>query len=48
MQIETKERIIGRGNTVISPSPKKEREMLDKEGNIIDPRTKQIIKRVNE
>jgi len=33
-----------RGGTFISPNLKKTREMIDKAGNIIDPRTKQIIK----
>ena len=32
----------------IDPNPVRIREMLDKDGNVIDPVTKQIIKRVNE
>ena len=33
-----------RGRVVVSLSPKRERVMLDINGNQIDPRTKQIIK----
>lgn len=49
MQIHTREGIVGNkpssgGSTVISANPKKEKEMLDKFGNVIDPRTKQVIK----
>jgi hypothetical protein len=29
----------------IDPNPIKTREMLDRDGNVIDPQTKQIIKR---
>lgn len=40
------------GNTkktvFIDPNPRKEKEVLDKHGNVIDPRTKQIIKTAEE
>lgn len=32
-------------SVVVSSNPIRIREMLDKEGNVIDPRTKQIIRR---
>jgi len=53
MKIQTRERVIGaasQGNssTVISANPVREREMLDRHGNVIDPRTKQIIKRAQD
>ena len=47
MQIKQTERTISKkeSNVVISSNPVRIREMLDKNGNVIDPRTKQIIKR---
>ena len=38
----------GRPRVVIDPNPRKERERLDKDGNIIDPRTKEIIKKAED
>lgn len=35
-------------SVVIDPNPKREREFLDASGNIIDPKTKQIIKKYEE
>lgn len=46
--VTEKSSVINRGSTVISPNIKTERVFLDKDGNEIDPRTKQIIKRNNE
>lgn len=34
----------GRVSVSISSNPRKEKEMLDKDGNVINPRTKQIIR----
>ncbi len=48
INIKTRERKIEQGSTFISPNLKKEIMMLDKYGNEIDPRTRQIIKRNNE
>ena len=47
MKISNTERVVGGGqkSTFIDPNPRREREMLDKDGNVIDPRTKQIIRR---
>lgn len=49
MRIQTQEKVIAPtqqgGGTFISMNPKRERELLDKFGNVIDPRTKQIIKK---
>ena len=36
------------GGVVISQNIQKESERLDKHGNVIDPRTKQVIKKANE
>ncbi len=41
--IQTNERKIKSGGTFIAQNLKKESIMLDKDGNQIDPRTKQII-----
>lgn len=35
-------------NVVISPTLKKEREFIDRQGNIINPRTKEIIQKKEE
>lgn len=35
-------------NTIISPNIKKVSDRLDKSGNIIDPRTKQVIEQVEK
>ncbi len=32
----------------IDPNPRKTREMLDRDGNVIDPVTKQVIRKNNE
>jgi hypothetical protein len=47
MQIKHTERIVGRpeSSVTISSNPKREREFLDKQGNVIDFKTKQIIKK---
>lgn len=37
-----------RPRVVVSPNIKKVSERVDSNGNIIDPRTKQVIKRVDE
>ncbi len=47
-QQETKVVTPNQGKVTISMSPRKEREMLDKDGNVIDPRSKQILKSVNQ
>ena len=36
------------GKTVIADNIQKVSERLDMEGNVIDPRTKQIIRKANE
>ena len=36
------------GGVYISPNLIKNSEMIDEFGNVIDPRTKQIIKKANE
>ncbi len=38
----------GGKSTFIDPNPRRERETLDKYGNVIDPRTKQIIKKAED
>jgi len=43
-----REGVINKGKTVISPNLKKESVMLDRNGNVIDPRTKQIINKAEE
>lgn len=50
MKIQNQERTINRSSrsTFVDPHPHKEREMLDKDGNVIDPRTKQIIKKIDK
>jgi hypothetical protein len=50
IQPTNRERVVSQGErrTFISPHPRKEREMLDKDGNVINPITKQIIKRAEE
>lgn len=52
MDILNKERsgtvVPSKGKVVISQRPVKTRERLDKDGNIVDPRTKQIIKKADE
>jgi hypothetical protein len=46
MQIKQREHVASTKKSVfIDPNPRKEREMLDRDGNVIDPRTKQIIRR---
>lgn len=49
MQINTTEKVLvpaqKRGRVVISTNPVREREMLDIDGNVIDPRTKRIIRK---
>ncbi len=47
MQIHTHERVAGpnKSGVVIDPNPKKEREVLDRDGNVINPRTKEIIRK---
>ncbi len=35
-------------SVTIDPNPRKEKEMIDRDGNVIDPRTKQIIRKNNE
>lgn len=32
-------------NVVISPNIKKEKEMINRDGNVIDPKTKRVIKK---
>lgn len=45
MKIHNNERpVSNRPAVTIDPNPRRERELLDKDGNVIDPRTKQIIK----
>lgn len=50
MKIQTQERTVQptQRRTFIDPNPVRVREMLDKDGNVIDPRTKQIIRRADE
>ena len=50
MQIQNTERIVGKqeSSVTISSNPKREREFLDKQGNVIDPRTKQVIKKAEQ
>lgn len=50
MQINQNHKVVGSSqrSVIIDPNPKKEREMLDKDGNVIDPRTKQIIKKAED
>ena len=50
MKIQTRERIIGGSNksTFIATNLRKEREMLDRNGNVIDPRSKQIIRKAED
>lgn len=49
MKINTNERAgSSEKSTFIDPNPKREREMLDKHGNVIDPRTKQIIRKAED
>lgn len=36
---------IQQGSVVMSPKLKRTREMIDPDGNVIDPETKQVIKR---
>lgn len=47
-QIEERESVRKPGGVVISPNLIRETERLDRDGNVIDPRTKQIIKRKDE
>jgi len=46
MEIKIKESVkpAGKGQVIIASDIKRERELLDKDGNVIDMRTKQIIK----
>jgi hypothetical protein len=44
-QVTERSGVINKGNTVIAPNLVREREMLNSNGDVIDPRTKQIIKR---
>lgn len=44
-QIQERQAGIQHGKTVIASNLIHEKEMLDQDGNVIDPRTKQIIKR---
>lgn len=37
-----------RGRVVVSRHPVRERVMIDRDGNEIDPKTKQIIKRADQ
>ena len=49
--IKETEKIAGpskRISVVISPNPKREREMFDIDGNIIDFKTKQIIRKAED
>jgi len=46
--IRERESTVKTGKVVISPNLKRETVMLDRNGNEIDPRTKQIIKKVGE
>lgn len=50
MKIQTQQRVISsdKPRVSIDPNPRREREMLDKDGNVIDFRTKQIIRRKGE
>jgi hypothetical protein len=50
MKIQNTERTVGKSenSVTISSNPKREREFLDKNGNVINPRTKQIIKRAEQ
>lgn len=45
---QEQERQIAKPSTFIDPNPIRVREMLDKAGNVIDPRTKQIIRKNDE
>lgn len=46
MKIQTTEKTVNphQGQTIVSLNPTREREMLDRNGNVIDPKTKRIIK----
>lgn len=48
MKIQTKQRTVGqapnRNKVVVASNPVRQREMIDPDGNQIDPRTKRIIK----
>lgn len=49
MEIRIQEKIATKGGgVVIDTNIRKESEKLDKNGNVIDPRTKEIIRSVNE
>ena len=49
MQIKQQQRVAtGRKSVFIDPNPRKEREMLDKYGNVINPKTKEIIRKAEE
>ena len=49
MKVQTQETRVGtQRSTFIDPNPVRVREMLDKDGNVIDPRTKQIIRKADE
>ncbi len=43
-KLKTIKKDVVRGGTFVSANPVKTRVMIDKDGNQIDPRTKQIIK----
>lgn len=46
--ITERETTLKQNNVVISPNLKKESEMIDRNGNVIDPRTKQIISKAEK
>jgi len=48
IQIKEREGVINKGNTVISSNLVRESEMLDRYGNVINPRTKQIIRKAEK
>jgi len=45
---EQNKKVTSGGRVSVDPNPVRVREMLDAEGNVIDPRTKVILKKVNE
>lgn len=46
--ISERESTVPQGKVVISPTLKRESEMIDRNGNVIDPRTKQIISKAEK
>ena len=50
MKIQNQTRVVtsNKKSVFIDPNPVRVREMLDRDGNVIDPRTKQIIKKAED